>query len=77
VLPQYETFFIVLTDIFAATALHVERVVALLLVGVAVLEQKAVRAELGLGHVVDALVVEITLLRVGEEPVGLGAPERR
>ena len=46
-----------LTNKLAVSALDVERVVALLLVGVPVLEQETVWAELGLRNAVDALVV--------------------
>ena len=58
-----------LTNEFSCSAVHVERVVTLLLVRVSVLEEKTVRAELGLGDVVHALVVEVALLRVREETI--------
>jgi len=64
-----------LLDIFAIAAFHVERVVALFLVRVAVLEKQSVGTELSFRRVVDALVVQITLLRVGKEPVLLWTPE--
>jgi hypothetical protein len=45
------------------------------LVRVSVLKEKSVGAELGLGDVVDALVVEVALLRVGEKTVRFGTFE--
>ncbi len=47
----------VLTDELPGSAVDVERVVTFLVVGVAVLEEETVRAQLGLGEVVHALVV--------------------
>ncbi len=60
---------VVLTDELSRPAVDVEGVVALLMVGVTGLEQESVGTELGLRDVVDALVVQVALLRIGEEPV--------
>ena len=64
-----------LTNKFPGAALHVKGIVAELAVGVGGLEEQTVRTELGLRHVGHTLVVLVALLRVGEEPVRLGALE--
>ena len=64
-----------LTNKFSGAAIDVEGIVALLVVGVSVLKEKAVGAELGLGDIVHALVVKIALLGIGKETVFLGTVE--
>ena len=43
------------------------------LVWLSVLEKKSIWAEFGFSNIVYTLVVQVTLLRVGKETVGLGA----
>jgi len=64
-----------LTNEFSRSAVDVEGVIALLLIRLSVLKEKSVRAKFGLGDIVHALVVEVALLGVREEPVVLGALE--
>lgn len=59
----------------SCAALDVCGHVAELLLGVVVPEHETVLAELLLGLVVQAAVVQIALLGVREESLGLGAPE--
>ena len=66
---------IVLTDKLPVATVNVERVITLLVVGVAGLEEQTVGAELGLRDVVHALVVQVALLGIGEEAVLLRAVE--
>lgn len=64
-----------LTHVFPGAALHIKRVVALFLVGVAVLEKESVGAKFGFRHIIDAFIVEIALLWIREKSVLLGAIE--
>ena len=64
-----------LTDVFSVPALDVEGVVAESVDGCGVVEHETVGTELQHSHVVHALVVQVALLRIGEEPVLLRAPE--
>ena len=61
----------VLTDKLPRAALHIKGIIAELAVGVAGLEEKSVRTELGLRDVSDTLVVFVALFGVGEETVRL------
>merc|ERR1712240_649754 len=60
-------------DKLPALAVYVVWQDALLMVPDGVVEEVAVLAEGGSGHVVDADVVEVALLRVGKQPVLLRA----
>ena len=64
-----------LTDKFSGTTVNIERIITKLAVGIRGLEQKTVGTKLGLGNVVDTLVVLVALLGVGEEPVYLRTSE--
>ena len=68
--------FQILTDIFSGPTVHVEGIVAKLVVRVGSLKQKSVGAELLLRNFSDTLVVFVALLGVGEEAVWFRTPER-
>lgn len=65
-----------LTQKSPVAAVDVGGNIAELLLGIVVPEYQTVFAELLLGQSVEAGVVEIALLRIGEETLGLGTAER-
>ena len=64
-----------LTDIFTIPTFYIERVITFFLIWVAIFKEKTVWTQFGFGHIVNALIIKITLFWIWEKSIGLRASE--